>query len=82
LRRWNIIPESVTNLFWDVKKEGIDVKKHSLFIIRRVLDYGDVASLNWLRKTYPEDLIRKVVRNKRGLHRKTIIFWEKYYENI
>ncbi len=74
----NRIPEYVKHLFWDVKKEDIDIKKHSLFIIKRVLDYG----IKWLLKTYPEDLIKKVIHKKRGLHPKTINFWEKHYENI
>ncbi|MCK4527359.1 hypothetical protein KAW18_08300 [candidate division WOR-3 bacterium] len=77
-----MIPEFVSKLFWDVKKESVDTQKHSLFIIRRVLDYGDAASLAWLRKTYSENLIKKVIQSKRGLQHKTLIFWEKYYENI
>jgi len=72
----------VKNLFWDIKKESVDIQKHSLFIIKRVLDYGDISSLKWLRRTYSEDLIKQVVHRKRGLHPKTINFWEKYYENI
>lgn len=81
-RSQKIIPEYVRNLFWDVKKEDIDIKKHSSFIIKRVLDYGNAVSLKWLFKTYPEDLIKEVIHNKRGLHPKTINFWEKHYENI
>jgi len=77
-----MIPEFVANLFWDVKKESVDIGKHSFFIIRRVLDYGNVASLAWLRKTYSEDLIKKVVQSKRGLQHKTLVFWEEYFENI
>ncbi len=81
-RSQKTIPEYVKHLFWDVKKEDIDIKKHSPFIIKRVLDYGNAASLKWLFKTYPEDLIKEVIYNKRGLHPKTINFWEKHYENL
>ena len=74
-----MIPDSVSKLFWDVKKECVNVEKHSSFIIRRVLDYGDPTALAWLRKTYPDELIKKIVQNKRGLEHKTLVFWERYY---
>jgi len=74
------IPEYVKKLFWDVKKEDVDIEKHSTFIIKRVLDYGDVSSVKWLLKIYPDYLIKKVIHNKKGLHPKTINFWEKHYE--
>lgn len=73
------IPEFVTKLFWDVKRECVDIEKHPFFIIRRVLDYGDVKAITWLRKTYPDELIKKVVYNKRGLEHKTREFWNRYY---
>lgn len=28
------------HLFWDVKREDIDMEKHSRYIIKRVLEYG------------------------------------------
>ena len=74
-----MIPVFVTKLFWDIKKESVDTERHSAFIIKRVLDYGNVDALIWLRKTYADNLIKKVVQNKRGLHHKTLTFWEKYY---
>jgi len=74
------IPGHVSQLFWDIKKESIDVKKHSAFIIKRILDYGDEKSLLWLRRTYKDALIKKVVKNKRGITEKTIEFWRAYYE--
>ena len=77
-----MLPDFITKLFWDVKKETIDITKHSSFIIRRILDYGDVRELNWLRKTYSDEIIKNVIRSKRGLHHKTLVFWETYYENL
>jgi len=77
-----MIPEYVLKLFWDAKKSSIDIEKHSSYIIKRVLDFGDVPAVNWLLKTYPQELIKKIVNKKRGLHPKTITFWERHFENI
>lgn len=74
------IPEYTYQLFWDVDKSDIDINKHSNFIIRRVLDYGDTRAINWLRRTYSEQLIRNVINNKRGLLHKTLVFWTTYYK--
>jgi hypothetical protein len=73
------IPSYVQNLFWDVRKETIEINRHSKFIIRRVLDFGDAAALNWLRRTYPDAALMQVIKTKRGLTHKTVVFWTNYF---
>ena len=34
------ITQFSTYLFWDVKREDLDMEKHSRYIIKRVLEYG------------------------------------------
>ncbi|MBN2542918.1 hypothetical protein JXI42_08635 [bacterium] len=75
----NTIPPSVLKLFWDVNKETVDPVEHAVFIIKRVLNWGDQTSLKWLRTTYSEKQILEVIKRKRGLLPKTINFWEVYY---
>ncbi|MDH5187133.1 MAG: hypothetical protein OEZ20_06960 [candidate division WOR-3 bacterium] len=72
-------PPFVISLFWDVRKGTVDIERHSPFIIRRVLNFGDVAALNWLRKTFHEDRLEQVVKTKRGLTPKTLAFWTTYF---
>jgi hypothetical protein len=47
------IPEYVKHLFWDVRKDKVDLHQHSRYIIRRVLNFGDHRAVNWLRRVYP-----------------------------
>jgi len=75
----NKIPLSIISLFWDVRRGTADIVRHSTFIILRVLDFGDVAALNWLRKTYRDDVLEQVVKTKRGLMPKTLAFWTAYF---
>lgn len=72
------LPDSVSRLLWDVRKETVDPKRHGKFLIRRVLDFGDVAAVNWLRRTFSEEAIRQVVTEGRGLSHKTLAFWRHY----
>ena len=76
------IPGYIKQLFWDAKKDEVDLHRHSRYIIRRVLNFGDARAVNWLRRVYPDSLIRDVVKNKRGLEKKTFIYWHTYYEQM
>jgi Holliday junction resolvasome RuvABC ATP-dependent DNA helicase subunit len=73
------VPGSVRKLLWDVEPSSVDVQRHARFLIRRVLDFGDVASVNWLRRTYTDAEIQDVVARGRGLAHKTIVFWNLYF---
>ena len=52
------LPAGVCGLFWDTDPGTLDLRRNARFIIRRVLDYGDAAAVNWLRRNYSEDEIR------------------------
>ena len=73
------IPPFVTNLFWDVRKATVDLKRHSTFIILRVLNFGDVNAIDWLRKTYHDNKLEQVVKAKKGLTPKALAFWTIYF---
>jgi len=73
------IPAEVRRLFWDVRPETVDVERHRKWLIRRVLDWGDVPALKWLRQVYGDDALKQVVAENRGLARKTHVFWVTYF---
>ena len=60
-------------LFWDA--EDIDIKKHSEYIIARVLDYGDAKDIKKLRAMQSDKEIIKVIKKRRGLMPQTGKFW-------
>ncbi len=62
-------------LFWDTNPKNIDLKKHSHYIIERVLDFGRDNEVRWLWKTYKKSLLRKVVARSRCLRPDTKILW-------
>jgi len=74
-----VIPESVLELFWDADKSGIDIEKHSRYIICRVLDFGDTPEVRWLLDTYGEEAVRRVVASNPPLHPKTANYWRKKF---
>jgi len=72
-------PRTIFNpvLFWDAKQ--IDVEKHALYIISRVLDYGDESDIRDLRALYPDEKLIEAIKRRRGLMPQTGKFWAVYF---
>jgi hypothetical protein len=62
-------------LFWDVDPETIDPKKHSRYIIERVLEFGRDSEVRWVWQSYRPTLLKKVVKDSRVLSPKTRSLW-------
>ncbi|MGC9338056.1 MAG: DUF6922 domain-containing protein [Candidatus Cloacimonadia bacterium] len=65
-------------LFWDVS--DISIEHNRDFIIIRVLNDGTDKDLLRLRELFSEAEIIHAVRHKRGLSRRTALFWASYYK--
>jgi hypothetical protein len=73
------IPEHIQRLFWDVKKEGVDIDLHRSYIIRRIMDFGNLDDVKWMLETYSPEEIVEVVKKSRGLSRRSAWFWTRYF---
>jgi hypothetical protein len=70
-----LLPDFLRPYFWDVEFEKIELAKDSQFIVKRVLDRGNLHDIRWLIKTYGKNEIKKVVMGTRDLARPTGNFW-------
>lgn len=59
------VPSSFQRLFWSVNVKSLDLKKDKEYIITQILNYGTEKELKWLIRIYPEEEIKKVIRNPR-----------------
>ncbi len=75
-----LIPERTKRLFWDVRKDDVDIDRHRSYIIRRIMDFGNMDDVKWMLETYSQDQIVEVVRRSKGLSRKSARFWSAYYD--
>ena len=73
------VPKEVQRLFWDVKKGEVDTEVHRSYIIRRVMDFGNMADVKWMEETYSTERIVEVVKKSKGLSRKSAYFWAAFY---
>jgi len=70
-----MIPRYLHPLFWDTNLENFRPKDHPDYTIFRVLEFGDQEALAWLRETFSEAEISRVLRTERRLSRKSATFW-------
>ncbi|MGQ9647180.1 MAG: DUF6922 domain-containing protein [Thermodesulfobacteriota bacterium] len=75
-----MIPDGIGRLFWDVDKNALDLKRHRSYIIKRIMDYGDIEEVKWMLKTYSSEEVIEVVKKSRGLSRKSAYFWAAYFD--
>lgn len=70
-----MIPGHLHTLFWDTNLENFKPEEHADYTIFRVLENGDEEALAWLRSTFSQADINKVLRTERRLSRKSAQFW-------
>ncbi len=52
------------HLFWDVRKEDINLDAHAQYVIQRVLEYGLLGDWNLIKSYYG---LPKIVETAKGL---------------
>lgn len=63
-------------LFWDTDPKRIDVKKNALYIIERVLDFGNDKEVSWVYHNYDRSQLKEVVNNPRRLRPESKKLWK------
>jgi len=68
------------NLFWDVDRDGLDPDKHGIFIIKRILEKGDIDDISWAMKSYGRKFVMDVFQKNIGkFDVKSDNFWCLYF---
>lgn len=64
------------SLFWDVNPEDIDEEKHAIYIIERIMDFGNDAEVRWMWGRYPRELMHRISEKSRVLRGETRSLWQ------
>ncbi len=64
------------SLFWDTDPKKLDTKKHSTYIIERIMDFGKDNEVHWLRQNYPKALLRQISQKSQVLHPSSKTLWQ------
>lgn len=69
------LPDFLKKYFWDVEFRGLDLEKYRIYVLKRILEYGDKQAVDWMWKNFSKTEIKEVLINYRGFSRKTANFW-------
>lgn len=61
-------------LFWDTDKGSIDLESNAPFVVKRVLEFGQIKDWNLIVKRYGMPHITNIVKNLRTLDPKAVSF--------
>jgi len=68
-------------LFWDVNLKNLNAIKHKDFIIKRILQRGDLDDLAWANNNYNKNYLKNVfLRNFKIFDDKSKNFWCYYFK--
>jgi len=74
-----MIPSNLQTLFWDTNLDTFTPESYPDYTIYRVLELGDDEAVTWLRQTFSEAEIRRVLSTERRLSPKSANFWAIVY---
>ncbi|MHB0976452.1 MAG: DUF6922 domain-containing protein [Candidatus Aquicultorales bacterium] len=57
----------------------MDLRKNAPYVIERVLEFGDLAALDWIESVYGKQRIIEVVLASRKVSEKSRNFWKVWY---
>lgn len=69
------LPKTAKKYFWDIDFKKLKLPEDNHYVVKRLLDYGDIANLRWLLKNVKPDIIREVLFREKGLSPKSAAFW-------
>jgi len=69
------LPAFLRPYFWEVDFTRVRLPEHEVYVIERLLEYGDDQAIGWLRRAFAPESIARVVRRSRRLSRNTANLW-------
>jgi uncharacterized protein DUF6922 len=74
-----MIPQHLRSCFWDINLNNFDPKAYPDYTIARILEFGGEEAVAWMKETFSETEIKRVIATERRLSRKSANFWALVY---
>ena len=69
------LPKFLKKYFWDVEPEKINLKKNKVYVLRRILNYGDGKAVAWMYNNFKKSEIKNILCGFRGYSQKSANYW-------
>ncbi len=74
-RKIKKLPSSFKQYFWEIDFEKLDLEKRRIYILKRILEYGDKRAIVWMWKNFDDSEIKNVLYYCRDISLKSANFW-------
>ncbi|MGI9102197.1 MAG: DUF6922 domain-containing protein [Terriglobales bacterium] len=74
-----MIPKELRNFFWDISTDHFNPHERPQYAIGRILELGTEEAVDWMKSTFTEDEIKKVIREDRHLSPRSANYWALIY---
>ena len=73
------IPPACRKFFWDADFSQLKFPEHENYVLGRLMQYGDIASIKWIILAFDRSTISRYLekKGKVALDKKSYLFWEK-----
>jgi Family of unknown function (DUF6922) len=75
-----MIPQHLRPFFWDVNADTLDPHEYGDYVIGRILELGTEEAVSWMKATFREEEIKKVIREDHRLSPKSVTYWALVYD--
>jgi hypothetical protein len=69
------LEDNLKPFFWETEFSKINLKENSRYVIERILEFGDEASVQWLFSHYSRDEIKRALKGSKNISKKSRNFW-------
>lgn len=73
-----MMPVQFKPYFWDVDFNTLSLENNPQFVLKRLLDFGNLNAIKWVLKNFTKKDIANIILKSRDLSPKTMNFWTKY----
>lgn len=72
------LPDFLSQCFWDCDFHSLRWSEHKNFIIKRIINYGSLEALIWLRNAVRHDELKRwfIERQGQGIEKRQLRYWE------
>ena len=73
------LPKELYRYFWDIDPTKLDITKKDQYVISRVLQWGRMDDLRWLKTYYGKNKLMETLKQTRELSDKRVNFYVKIW---
>jgi hypothetical protein len=74
------LPSFTHRHFWDIDPTKLVVGEYPVYVMERLLEYGDLEAVRWLLRRFSPDELVNVLRHTRRVSPFSANFWAIYFD--